>query len=269
MLPLHGLQVSIANYEFSSLKQKLLLFDKIFLPSLNPRENWTLSADGPDPEEVQSAINLLADAGVLGNYSIMGPSWDGADITDDMYRDIDMYVRWCAARVAYHERAEIVPILRGQLSDRHPEAPSFGFEGNVLRVGLEQLPLPDDSSPFEDVIDFKIEAQDKQWAFRRFLHTLSTKPQSEAEIRDDFEWCLDEYAKTMRLHHLKSTQGFVEVYLIPAVEILEDIAKLNWSKIGRNILSVKKRKVELLEAELKAPGRECAYVFEARKRFSR
>jgi hypothetical protein len=32
-------------------------------------------------------------------------------------------------------------------------------------------------------------------------------------------------------------------------------------------MAVKKRKVELLEAEMKAPGKECAYVFEARNSF--
>lgn len=30
---------------------------------------------------------------------------------------------------------------------------------------------------------------------------------------------------------------------------------------------IKKREVELLEAEMKAAGRECAYMFDARKRF--
>jgi hypothetical protein len=33
------------------------------------------------------------------------------------------------------------------------------------------------------------------------------------------------------------------------------------------MLSIKNRKVELIEAAMKAPGRECAYVFDARKRF--
>jgi hypothetical protein len=41
------------------------------------------------------------------------------------------------------------------------------------------------------------------------------------------------------------------------------------SKIAKGIMVVKKRKVELLEAEMKAPGKECAYVFEARKKFGR
>jgi hypothetical protein len=54
---------------------------------------------------------------------------------------------------------------------------------------------------------------------------------------------------------------------LPAIEVPEDFAKLNWSKIAKLGVTAKQRKIEFLEAELKAPGRECAYVFEARKRF--
>jgi hypothetical protein len=56
---------------------------------------------------------------------------------------------------------------------------------------------------------------------------------------------------------------------VPVIELAEDLAKFNWSKIAKGILSVRKRHVELMEAEMKAPGRECAYVFEAQKRFGR
>jgi hypothetical protein len=41
----------------------------------------------------------------------------------------------------------------------------------------------------------------------------------------------------------------------------------NWSRLTKGVVSVRKRKVELLEAEMKPPGRECAYVFRARQRF--
>jgi hypothetical protein len=48
---------------------------------------------------------------------------------------------------------------------------------------------------------------------------------------------------------------------------MENLVKLNWSKIAKGALQVQKRKVELMEAEMKVPGRECAYVFDARKQF--
>jgi hypothetical protein len=73
----------------------------------------------------------------------------------------------------------------------------------------------------------------------------------------------------MKLHNLKAGNSFIEVYLIPAIEIFEDVVKINWSKIAKGALSVKKRRVELMEAEMKAPGRECAYVFDVQKRFGR
>jgi Fic family protein len=53
------------------------------------------------------------------------------------------------------------------------------------------------------------------------------------------------------------------------LEIVENLAKLNLSKMAKGIFSAKKRKVELLEAELKAAGRECAYVFDAQERSER
>jgi hypothetical protein len=55
--------------------------------------------------------------------------------------------------------------------------------------------------------------------------------------------------------------------MIAPLEILEDLVQFRWSKLAKGMLSVRKRNVELLEAEMKAPGRECAYVFDARKRF--
>ena len=78
---------------------------------------------------------------------------------------------------------------------------------------------------------------------------------------------LNEYSNAMRVHRIKASQSFVDVFVICPLEIIENLIKFNWSKIAKGMLSVQKRKVELLEAEMKAPGRQCAYVFDARKRF--
>jgi len=71
----------------------------------------------------------------------------------------------------------------------------------------------------------------------------------------------------MAIYKIKSSQSFVDVFVISPLEIIENLVKFNWSKIARSALQVSKRKVELMEAEMKASGRECAYVFDARKRF--
>jgi hypothetical protein len=137
----------------------------------------------------------------------------------------------------------------------------------VLDLAMARFPLPDHTCSWEDLIAFREEAHEKLWGIRRFLNTLATKNQSEAEIRDDIEWSMNEYEKAMKLHRIKASRSFVEVFVISPLEIIENLVKLNFSTIARGILSVQKRKIELMEAEMKAPGRECAYIFAAKERF--
>jgi hypothetical protein len=198
---------------------------------------------------------------------------------------LDSYVRYAASRYTDSGR-DVVPICQFPLPsgpDASPEMlaslqrvrPGFGSTHTpknrsielVLEVALKALPAPDATCAWDDLLNFKAELHDKQWAFRRFVHALALKRHSESEVRDEIEWMVNEYSKAMKIHNLKASPAFFEAYVIPGLEFVEDLVKLKWSKIAKGFMAVKKRKVELLEAEMKAPGRECAYVFDARKRF--
>jgi hypothetical protein len=134
----------------------------------------------------------------------------------------------------------------------------------ALTVGFTALPIPDETCAFEDIMNFKDQLRDQQWNFRRFLHTLATKNQTESEIRDDIEWSLNEYTKAMERFKLRRSVSFMEAYIVPTVEVLENFKASSFLK---GLVAIKKRKVELFEAEANAKGCECAYVFEALKRF--
>jgi hypothetical protein len=169
--------------------------------------------------------------------------------------------------VADPKRYDTVPICSESLPRHISDGSQSNRDVTTVNIALDCFPCPDESCSWQDILDFKAELSNKLWDFRRFLELLATKPRSESEIRDDIEWMLNEYTNAMKIHHLKSSQSFFEVYVIPAIELAEDLVKFNWSKIAKGALQVQKRKVELMEAEMKAPGRECAYVFDARKRF--
>ena len=83
------------------------------------------------------------------------------------------------------------------------------------------------------------------------MKTPATKRQTEAEIRDDLEWSLNEYTKAMALHKIKASQSFVDVFVITPLEILENVVKFNWSKIAKGALQLRKRKVDLMELKSK------------------
>jgi hypothetical protein len=165
--------------------------------------------------------------------------------------------------------ADILPVYEEdfpQLSNDHPNEQTR-VEA-LLRFTLNALPVPGELSSWDDILAFKAEEHDKAWAFRRWLHSIATRPLTEAEIHDELEWSINEYTKAMDLHRLKASYRFLDVFVVTPLELLEDLVKIKWSRIAKGMLSARSRKVELLEAEMKAPGKECAYIVDARKRFS-
>ena len=283
MRELHG----VVRFECSEeqLKRQEMIFDKFhvvhmgqwFGPPTDAKRTaeWEFLESRGLTEKVPD--NFQDETNMAELFSFSGYRSDG-DV-------LDSYVRYAASKYSESDR-DIVPICKYPLPsdpDPAPEMlaslqrarPGFGtMEPSkkrsielVLDVAVDALPSPDANCAWDDVMAFKAEMHDKQWAFRRFMKTLATKRQTEAEIRDDLEWSLNEYTKAMALHKIKASQSFVDVFVITPLEILENLVKFNWSKIAKSALQVRKRKVELMEAEMKAPGRECAYVFEARKRF--
>jgi hypothetical protein len=137
----------------------------------------------------------------------------------------------------------------------------------VLAIGLDYLPVPGPSCSWEEILDVRAELRDKLWAFRRFLSGLAGTAKTEPEIRDEIEWSLNEYKNALKLRRLKTTRSALELFVIPPIEFAENLIKFNWSKIAKGALSFGKRKIELMEAEMNAPGREVAYVLETQQRF--
>jgi hypothetical protein len=140
---------------------------------------------------------------------------------------------------------------------------------DVLSIGVDYLPVPSANCSWQDILDTRTELRDKLWAFRRFLRGLAATTKTEPEIRDEIEWSLNEYQNAMKLHRLKTARSALELFVIPPLEFAENLVKLNWSKIAKGALSIRKRKIELMEAEMNAPGREVGYVFETQQRFQK
>jgi hypothetical protein len=193
------------------------------------------------------------------------------EFVDDLAVDkrTDELIRRVSQSLSTTDGLEAVPLCKADLptvlADRDHALPSSSQ--TVLKIAVKKLPIPSEDCPWQDILGFKAEMREKQWGFRRFINALATKHLKEAEIHDEIEWMVNEYRKAIEIHHIKASQSFVDVFVISPLEIIENLVKFNWSKIAKGALSVRKRKVELLEAEMKAPGKECAYIYDARKRF--
>jgi hypothetical protein len=279
MRELHGVSSIFNGHDFLSFKQKAILFDKIHLLEVYDAE-WL----DQYPQSIKSDVKFLRDRDFIPNLpDPAGFIFSRRAITNrilmkvlkpDAATDLNnSSVRAVAAAARHYMSVEAIPLFRNSFPDRPANTPAKEATATsieeVLTVGIQALPVPDETSSWQDILDFKADMRDKLWGFRRFLNSLATKHLTEPEIRDDIEWTVHEYRKAMEVHRIKASQSFVDVFVISPLEIIEDLVKFNWSKIAKGLLQIKKRKIELLEAEMKAPGRECAYVFDARKRFGR
>lgn len=287
--------VVFSGQSSADLKRRALLFDKFHIWHLNDEEfakseeyeteldflrsNQIVIDEPPvnvhefaemmfaDGEDVKRHLNQIEYVHRRRKAISVGEQVDATLTTTR-----DNLTRMVAFKVPRDDSFDLVPIFELCLPSTLSNSKAFeSFKKPTMTelaaIAVKSMPTPDDSSAWQDIMDFKKESADKQWGFRRWLKSLSTQNLTEAEVKDEIEWMLNEYQKAMSLHHIKASASFVDVFVISPLETLENIVKFNWSKIAKGALSVTKRKIELLEAEMNAPGKECAYIFDVKKRF--
>jgi hypothetical protein len=181
----------------------------------------------------------------------------------------DSFLRRLSVQINRSSHVDTVPICRSELPVLLNDAqlPSAGMQ-DILRVVLSSFPMPSDICSWQDILDFKAEMRDKQWDSRRFLQDLVTKKQTELQIRDDLDWSLNEYREAMTRQRIKIVTSALSACLVPAIDVLTNPTGHHLASIVGGAIAINKLRIELLEGEATGPGRTCAYVFDARKRFS-
>jgi hypothetical protein len=135
----------------------------------------------------------------------------------------------------------------------------------VLGVVLNALPEPDDSTPWEAVLDFRNdpEAMESLRRLRRWLATAALDARDPRRIELELEGLLEGYTAHLRLHRMKTNRGTLQTFVILAANVLDAILHVRFSEAAKTVFNFYDRRVALLEAELSAPGREVAYIAQA------
>lgn len=135
----------------------------------------------------------------------------------------------------------------------------------VAQVVIKNLPLPGNGTPWEQIIDYRKDAKTQEGLLdlRRWVRKISTENLESHEIEEEIEWLINEFENHMKLHKMKANTEAVEVITKAPLEFLE----LKFSKIIEPLFAIKKRKINLLEAEMTAPGREISYIVKTQEAF--
>ena len=138
-------------------------------------------------------------------------------------------------------------------------------KGSIVQIVINNLPLPSSETPWEQILDFRNDGENEKNInnLRRWIRKIATENFTPNEIEDEIEWLLNEFEKYMKLHKMKANTETIEVITKAPLEFLS----LKFSKIIDPLFAIKKRKINLLEAEMNAPGREMAYIINANETF--
>ena len=131
------------------------------------------------------------------------------------------------------------------------------------------MPVPDDSTPWEDIIQYRSDPESRT-RFLRLKHWINgvlAHNRSPRELHEEIQTMLAEYEDHMKLHRMKVRAGALETFITTSAEVLEGLARLRWSDSAKALFSVRRRRIQLLEAERQAPGRHLAYLAHVRNRF--
>lgn len=142
-------------------------------------------------------------------------------------------------------------------------------KSEVAQIVIKNLPLPNKDTPWEQIIDYRNDTENQKHLsdLRRWIRKISLENFSSTEIEEEIEWLVNEFQAHMKLHNLKANTETLEVMIKVIPETIENIIKLNFSKLPDPLFAVKKVELNLMEAELNAPGREMAYIIKARDTF--
>lgn len=177
----------------------------------------------------------------------------------------DIRSRRSAADLEQELGERVVPILTSaNMRVGHPDTRT-----DLLHVILKQMPLPDKETPWEAIFDWRRD-EDAQTQYRRLIAAIGTaaeKGTHPSEFRDEIATRLDDYRSAMAIHHSKMQTSRLEVFFITSLEILEDVFHARFGGAAKKLLSIGRAETDLLENELKIPGREFAYIASVNARF--
>lgn len=150
-------------------------------------------------------------------------------------------------------------LSKGSDSDKH----------EVVKITLDSLPIPDDSTSWEQIIEYRNDpdSQSKFLSLRNWMSEVARDELTPAETEEKLEHLIDQYQQHMKLHRMKTNVGTLETIVTTSAEVLGDLVSFKWGKAVQALFALKRRKLALLEGELKSPGNQVAYIVKARETF--
>jgi hypothetical protein len=223
---------------------------------------------GDIPLSAQTEIAAIASELTDSELRRISSPDDSSETSQAALHLVDISTRSYAVEVRHMEVANVVPIVLGWQSSQLSQRMS---RTDVVQLVLDELPIPDDTHGLEDILAFRDEARAEGLVqgLRVWIHEMASGKLTPIEVADKLEDLMFRYERTLKLEKMRRDTGMVETLVTTTAEIAEHLVRFKWSKLAERLFSVRYKQIDLMKAEMSAPGREVAYIVKARERFGR
>lgn len=128
----------------------------------------------------------------------------------------------------------------GPFAPLAPQGPSSSNLDTVLVIVLNNLPVPNEQTPWEQVFEYHKDpdSSSKFLALRKWMRDVSKSNLPRHEIDEKLEYLLNEYQQHMKLHKMKTNAITLETLVVTPIELLENLIKIKWSEVAKKLFSL-------------------------------
>lgn len=140
----------------------------------------------------------------------------------------------------------------------------------VVKLVLNAMPTPVADTPLDKSLEFRADssAMFSLRRLRRWMNEIGVKSQSLNESADELEELIDKYTEYMNFYKMKYEIKPLYSIATTTLDVLENLMNLRLKPAFDALFSFQRQHFALTEAELKAPGREVAYIVRAHDAFT-
>ena len=142
------------------------------------------------------------------------------------------------------DQLDAYPILPDQFASFETNYRST--KQDVVRIALAALPIPDDETPWEQIIEYRSDptSQDKFLDLKNWMTEVARGDLTPPEVEEKLEYLLSQYRRHMDVHKMKSNTTMFETVVVTTADVLGNLARFQWGKAAQGLFSFKHRTVD-------------------------
>jgi hypothetical protein len=286
-----------AALDTSCLKREALMFNQICIPTLSAsflsnnqlherqpeviEELQWLSEQGIlfEPDKVVYDDGMLWDVEQFASTLIVMkfggegvPSLNTAEISRSVIVLTGIGTRMHAIKLHNKGVAEAYSVLNSL------QAPPMnaGPERNILEMVINELPVPDDLTPWEQIIEFRRDPDslNKFLKLKNWMNDIAKMQLKPNEVDDKLKSLISDYQAHLNIHKMKTKLDTIKTIILAEAGFITS----GWltglgalpgliGMVATPLYTIRQRQISLLEEEQKAPGKEIAYIIKAKDAF--